>query len=197
MDNLGFAIRRGDRGCGSRLLRGLTPGVDGESGCLVVEPGRWRTGPLRDLTGSSLLARVGRGRRGRRDDGLERKSIRAVLDSPRIARLCKAIRYSGSGLRLAIAEIAECGVRVCFPESGATYLRPDGGSGQLRAFGDAVGAVGLTFVDAFANTGLFITQAAIVEEESAVTVSANLPGPPENRRGPTACTSQDAVCNRV
>ena len=45
-----------------------------------------------------------------------------------------------------------------FPESEETYLRPDGGSGHLRTFGHGVGAIGLTFVDAFSNTGLLITQ---------------------------------------
>ena len=38
-------------------------------------------------------------------------------------------------------------------------MRPDGGSGHLRTFGHGVGAIGLTFVDAFSNTGLLITQA--------------------------------------
>lgn len=51
-----------------------------------------------------------------------------------------------------------------FPESEDTYMRPDGGSGHLRTFGHGLGAVGLTFVDAFANTGLLITQAVGANE---------------------------------
>ena len=47
-----------------------------------------------------------------------------------------------------------------FPEPEATYLRPDGGSGHLGTFGHGLGAIGLTIVDAFANTGLFFTHAS-------------------------------------
>ena len=59
-----------------------------------------------------------------------------------------------------------------FPESEETYLRPDGGSGHLRTFGHGLGAVGLTFVDAFSNIGLFVTAAVGANEANDALIRA-------------------------